>query len=315
MIKNFCYNFLSYKKFNSLPSLHQTSSSDKNYLVKTSKCNIISSPLFDNETIMINKNMTNVKWNCERTNYLKDKSIEIQRINGSIIRIKWDKKSNNFIPNCAYREMIRVNDNKIKFGPSIQIHNEFTQIDSIEYIKVICYENDRKVFGKVIPLVPKVNKINLDQINTENTNILLLGIDSVSTLNFERHFIRTKKLIEQHNFHQLEGYTKIGDNTFPNLMGLLTGYHYTKFWNESFGSKMYFDNVPFIWKKFAEKNYTTVLIEDLPVYSLFNYKRKGFKVKPTDYYLRPVSLAIESSVKHQCYGQQLEIDVIDLIAK
>ncbi|CAG2184306.1 unnamed protein product, partial [Oppiella nova] len=124
-----------------------------------------------------------------------------------------------------------------------------------------------------------------------------------------RHFSLTKRLAEEHNFYPIYGYNKIGDNTFPNLMAILTGNFYNHYWNESMRSTKYFDDLPFIWKEFAKQNFMTTFIEDLPQYSLFNFNKKGFIDKPTDYYLRPVSLAINRQLKRFCYKDKMEIEV------
>ena len=91
-------------------------------------------------------------------------------------------------------------------------------------------------------------------------------------------------------------------------MAVLTGHHYTTYWNSSIGYDMQFDDVPLIWKQFARLGYLTALIEDMPGYSLFNYGRNGFKVPPTDYYLRPVSMLVDDDLNnHFCYKDQLGI--------
>ena len=78
------------------------------------------------------------------------------------------------------------------------------------------------------------------------TNILLLGFDSVSRLNFERHFQLTKEFIQRKGFYTMYGYNKVADNTFPNLTPLLTGHYVEDIWNQT--AKRKFDYFPFIWK-------------------------------------------------------------------
>ncbi|CAG2184296.1 unnamed protein product, partial [Oppiella nova] len=92
-------------------------------------------------------------------------------------------------------------------------------------------------------------------------------------------------------------------------MAILTGNFYNHYWNESMRNTKYFDDLPFIWKEFAKQNFMTTFIEDLPQYSLFNFNKKGFIGKPTDYYLRPVSLAINRQLKRFCYKDKMEIEV------
>lgn len=122
----------------------------------------------------------------------------------------------------------------------------------------------------------------------------------------------------------------MGDNTFPNMMGgrkpiiclpktklitlftksVLTGNHYTRYWNSSIGYNMRFDDVPLIWKRFSKQGYLTALVEDMPSYSLFNYGRAGFTRPPTDYYMRPVSILVDDDLNnHFCYKGQIGMEV------
>jgi len=49
-------------------------------------------------------------------------------------------------------------------------------------------------------------------------------------------------------FEPLFGYTKVADNTFVNLVPLLTGQFVDKFWNETISDQTYLNSIPFIWK-------------------------------------------------------------------
>ena len=82
-------------------------------------------------------------------------------------------------------------------------------------------------------------------------NILFVGIDSVSRLNFDRHFPLTTKMLSKHNFYTMYGYNKVADNTFVNLTPLLTGYYLEDIWNETM-NETYLDYFTFIWKVFLE---------------------------------------------------------------
>lgn len=53
--------------------------------------------------------------------------------------------------------------------------------------------------------------------------MLVIGVDSVSRLNYYRTMPRTSDLLRSHGWYELRGYNKIEDNTFPNLMAILTG--------------------------------------------------------------------------------------------
>ncbi|GBL97170.1 hypothetical protein AVEN_144611-1 [Araneus ventricosus] len=147
-------------------------------------------------------------------------------------------------------------------------------------------------------------------------NVILAGIDSVSKLNFLRHFRRTLSYLnEEMSPFEMNGYTKVGDNTFPNLVPLLTGHFVEYYWNESLKNTMYFDDIDLIWKDYAKRGYRTFFAEDHPMAGTFNYLKRGFYDPPTDYYFRPMALIIEASTlkqesKEYCLNSQLETDII-----
>lgn len=55
-------------------------------------------------------------------------------------------------------------------------------------------------------------------------NILILGLDSTARLNFRRNMFKTLKMLEKIEAVEIFGYTKVGENTFPNLVPFTTGY-------------------------------------------------------------------------------------------
>ena len=76
-----------------------------------------------------------------------------------------------------------------------------------------------------------------------------------------------------------------------------------------------FDDYSFIWKNFSSLKYHTLYAEDAPAISIFNFEKEGFYKPPTDYYLRPLNLAMEEhrdiwSNNHDCARERLETDVV-----
>jgi hypothetical protein len=98
--------------------------------------------------------------------------------------------------------------------------------------------------------------------------------------------------------------TKTGDNTYPNIMTLLSGIIAHKL---SVYRPTYFDDIPLAWDSFRASGYVTMYNEDAPDVSVFNFHASGFKYQPTDYYVRPFWLAMDSvnsfeSKDSLCYG-------------
>jgi len=84
--------------------------------------------------------------------------------------------------------------------------------------------------------------------NKELPNILFVGLDSISRINFDRHFPITSQLLKKHGFYTMYGYNKVADNTFVNLTPLLTGHYLEDLWNETMSKDVFLNYFPFIWK-------------------------------------------------------------------
>ncbi len=89
-------------------------------------------------------------------------------------------------------------------------------------------------------------KTPLRTVNKDLPNILFVGLDSISRINFDRHFPITAKLLKNYKFYTMYGYNKVADNTFVNLTPLLTGHYVEEIWNETITE--FFNYFPFIWK-------------------------------------------------------------------
>jgi hypothetical protein len=95
-------------------------------------------------------------------------------------------------------------------------------------------------------------------------NVLIIGLDAQSHMNFIRQMPLTHEFLTQKlGGVGLKGYTKVGDNTFPNVIPLLSGLSVSQLQKTCWPSKSsYFDSCPFIWKHFANSGYRTFFAED-----------------------------------------------------
>ncbi|ODN02078.1 hypothetical protein Ocin01_04570 [Orchesella cincta] len=124
-------------------------------------------------------------------------------------------------------------------------------------------------------------------------NVVLLGIDSMSRLSFQRNMKKTRQYLQEIGAVEMLGYTKVGENTFPNAVAFISGYQVQDLTKICFFSQnTRQDLCPFLWKKFSEANYLTALIEDVPLLATYNYFKTGFVEQPTDYYFRPYMLGV-----------------------
>lgn len=127
--------------------------------------------------------------------------------------------------------------------------------------------------------------------NKKRYSVMLFGIDSISRLNLFRTMPHTVSHLKEEGWLEFKGYNKIDDNTFPNLMAILSGYTRPQL-RETCWTKT-LDACPIIWKDFSKQGYITLYAEDEPIIGSFNYHKSGFVKTPTDYYLRPFMLAAE----------------------
>ena len=138
----------------------------------------------------------------------------------------------------------------------------------------------------------------------------------MSRLNFIRQMPRTRKfLTEDLGAVEMNGYNKVADNTYVNLVPMFAGKYVEELpWDES-TSDVPFDAFPFLWKNFSDIGYRTLYAEDAPKIAIFNYNKAGFHSPPADHYLRPFSLAVEDhgsmwDPDHDCVGSKLETEVV-----
>lgn len=88
------------------------------------------------------------------------------------------------------------------------------------------------------------------------------------------------------------------DNTFPNLMAILTGYNQSSSYEYCDPKKVgKLDKCPFMWKHFLNSGYATGYAEDEAKIGTFNYHKYGFLQQPTSHYFRPFAMAAEKYLK------------------
>lgn len=243
-------------------------------------------------------------------------------LNETVLEIYYNLKPSDI--NCTYEGIrrkyekpgnVRENDYDLLQPKPLQFGVPIEE----DQVRVECSLYQKESFIHYFPLVRLKDEIEKQKISITKPepklNIIVTGVDSISKLNFLRHFKKTHAFLKEKNFFDIKGYTKVGDNTFPNLTPLLTGRHIADIWNETIRDTMYFDDVDMIWKRFSKKGYRTFYAEDSPFFGTFNYGRRGFNVTPADYYNRPLYLAMHNSEVRKkgsfyCFNSQLESDVI-----
>lgn len=261
----------------------------KRYLVDTEHCKIpyfnpFSSTKF--EPLVDSGTRVDIKPPLTYIDYDWENGVTSLKINASVLKL--------YIKNVAYADIKQINCcvssiyesywPNIKLGRCEPFNETFTLDSSHEMIVVKCFDNQESLFyiDSHITVVKRLKKSKPS--SRSKLNVLLIGLDSVSRLDMYRNMPNTVLHMHASGWVEMRGYNKVGDNTLPNLMALLTGLPLEEF-NDLPGN-CFFDSYPFIWKRFSSQDYVTAYAEDGVDIETFNGFNKGFFRKPTNYYPR-----------------------------
>ena len=126
-------------------------------------------------------------------------------------------------------------------------------------------------------------------------SVLFFGLDSASRSHALRKLPKSYKYLKETlGAFDFRGYMKVGLNSFPNIIPLLTGEAHDKFRVETV-FKAHLDYLPFLWKEKPIENYAATYVEDRPDISTMTFLQPGLKKAPVDYYYRPFALAMHTS--------------------
>lgn len=288
-------------------------SEDPRYLVYTPSCRI---PRFDPRDPSVLKAIRHV----EPLVCGKDHPIFASVLQGNVLHVNTtvlettDADGLDQYWSCCFSVLQRTENGKTDDG--YKISSNCTPIEGVsvvltdEFVRVVCSSNTSSNksrqhvdFLYTIPLKESVEKracetesrLRRSEAEVRPYSVMLIGMDAVSRLNFERHLNRTRRfLLDEMDAFEMMGYNKVGENTFPNLAALLTGYSKEELrktcWNRSM------DSCSWAWTRFSELGFRTLYGEDVHGISTFNYLKEGFYKQPTDYYYRPFSLASEKEI-------------------
>ncbi|XP_015605036.1 uncharacterized protein LOC107272412 [Cephus cinctus] len=335
------FHYLPFKSYNG------SGENIDGYLVWNPKCHMLSNNPLDPS---IRNFVKQVKFEACTTSPLLS-GIEREANGSCVLRIDPHVSKNYKNLTCCWAPIVRpkptkTSDKMIDSKISVEVCTDFkTQVllpDDVEAVMVSCkaYQPDggakrksklknQKELTNVYKNVHAVlnlakvqdrigHKMNISSQEPRKLSILILGIDSVSQSNMERTMPRTTKHLIDTDWIRLSGYNKMGENTFPNLMAILTGFNISQAYSQCAPTVLYkLDNCPFIWYAFRNAGYVTGYGEDSMPMSTFNYLKVGFADPPTDYYMRPYVVASEKLLKlrrkfstNYCTGPELSVERI-----
>lgn len=291
------------------------------FLVKTKNCKIPNLDPF--ESSVKNYFQFNGPLHCPDKPMLTYQDDNMLRINWTAVKVY---KLNDF-RDCQYQPIIRPNQSSdfifeyiqdgIRFSNDIEVKHEFMRVMCYSTSGGLMYTNFHSFILRDDNLVnQRLNSLLSAPPVKEKMNILLIGVDSISRLNFIRQMPRTRRyILDQLGAYEMNGYNKVADNTFVNIVPLTTGKYVKELpWNEKL-AKEPFDRYNFIWKNYSDNGYMTMYAEDAPSISIFDYLKAGFHQPPCDHYNRPFFLAMVRNkalwLKNKnCVLNRLETDFI-----
>ncbi|EDW29576.1 GL22688 [Drosophila persimilis] len=220
------------------------------------------------------------------------------RVNQDFVKTKYADSSDL---HCVYREVIPGSNDSFAMTNSPQVFEEYFVVPR-HFLGVVVQCNEMKNLSQVVQVdafsfaqYPEDrNETSDDWRGAHYPSVFLFGIDSMSRINYRRTMPLTSQFTSQQGWYEMEGYNKVGDNTLPNLLAVLTG-RSTKEWSRNCNLKHpgCFDFVTYLWDHFHNAGYLTAYAEDLPAISTFNYLKSGFTRKPVDFYLRPFLMILD----------------------
>ncbi|EDW49609.1 uncharacterized protein LOC6619204 [Drosophila sechellia] len=283
-------------------TLYALEENGKKYFVNSPQCQMSHpNPFASNIQHIYNKHSYIV---CDKS---RDMITVNYNVTDSTYRLHKNENSS-----CCFKQILRAGtsanaDHKYKLGPCVEFQQDFLVPTEVSAMITYCR---RPPFDKVSQkdafsfVHPRKDQIKNPTTLHRRPSVLLWGIDSISRMNLELTMPRMFEYLNNQHWFELQGYNKMGDNTFPNLMAVLTGFNKTYANARCHPEKVRgLDACPFIWKDFKDKGYTTAFAEDWSKFSTFDYSSRGFFNPPTDVYGRPLVLAVEKELKTFQRGQ------------
>ncbi|XP_071052557.1 uncharacterized protein [Onthophagus taurus] len=233
---------------------------EKNFIIETEECKI---PDFN-------------PFNPEILKYFQDKLYLGQCNHGrpplvgstssSIYFLENSKRFYGILPEddsviCRYTPFYRVSrklgwNKNIKFGPSVYFINS-ANIGKHEFILVECFYKNEPIYRDYFEFVPLKKGLKSEMKRNDTFNVLVIGFDGLSRLNFYRQFPKTKKVLESLKSRELFGYHAKSRKTILNLLPFLTGCS-----DEELKKNGTDYNCVFLWDYFKKHKYVTAYGDD-----------------------------------------------------
>ncbi|KAH8242814.1 hypothetical protein KR032_002314 [Drosophila birchii] len=295
---------------------------DKGLLVNTSQCRM---PAMDPLSSIAQYFMNYSKYNfsCYRIKLLTPKTIGGR--NFLILEVSKNKLWKYYRIRrvseifCAYTGFERLDDfynryvERTVFGFNRWRNHQEIKPSNTK-LRVCCWRDHgrliyRDVFMFLSEPIPPRKNMKVKPELAKHLSVLILGIDSLSHMHYRRFFNKTMSFVDKLTHTEMWGYNRVGENSYPNLLPLLTGENETIVNGPKgcYGASdpKCFDKCYFLFDFFKAAGYTTMFGEDSFAGGTFAYMSHGFQRQPTDFYLRPVMNEIHHTSNYQALGADL----------
>ncbi|KAH8350296.1 hypothetical protein KR067_013518 [Drosophila pandora] len=216
---------------------------------------------------------------------------------------------------CAYIIFERVDDFSNRnvargvFGFSRGRMNAEVEAGNVT-LRAMCWVDfSRLVFHDVYIFLSPAAKAEVPlkeaQKPANHLSVMVLGIDSISHMHYKRYFSNVMDFVDQLPHVELWGYHRIGRNSYPNLVPLLSGQSADELESAKgcYGEgKTNFDGCNLLWNEFKKAGFVTMFGEDTRIGGTFTYGKRGFSRQPTDYYYRSVMVEVHQHTRYLARG-------------
>ncbi|KAH7972718.1 uncharacterized protein LOC119375019 [Rhipicephalus sanguineus] len=243
-------------------------------------------------------------------------AVDVFSLDEEVLRRGYNASAND--THCYYQAVLRNTsavdpDTDPLLGPPISL--VFGRPLRQDYVRISCESKGTHLFSGYF-FVPVDKREAGEPLSPGQLNVLILGIDSTSRINFNRRMARTRRfLVQERGAYEFLMYNKVGPNSFPNLVPLLTGMSSADMTRLFRG--IHYDTLPAVWKVYKSLGYATLFLEEMPTWGIFT-GALGFKEAPTDYYAHPMMLLMDvnSSDPFTCMGGRPKTkEVLDYVAR
>lgn len=209
--------------------------------------------------------------------------------------------------------MNNINNYFIKsnsLGEEISFKNGYLVPSHIESMKVACRnELSEDLQSDIFAFVQPRRSIPPQKSWHRRPSVIMLGMDNLSRMTLRNNMPGLFKNIKKQGWFEMQGYTRLSQNSLPNLMALITGYSPDTWLNLQCKSDKLgcIDSLPLIWKRFRRKVYITAYGEGSSDISLFHMDKSGFVQKHLDFFASPFG---KISINTDCVDRRLHIQFI-----